>query len=83
MLERLKELIMWKKARVFSIDYETGEVILKTKNDMFKIYFSPDKEEAGIHVNEEVLYRYINVNNSKKLLMRVKEKSNATKKRDQ
>jgi len=63
---------MWKKARVFSIDYDIGEVILKTKNDMFKIYFSPDEEEAGLHVNEVVLFRYIMVDGKKKLVIRTK-----------
>jgi len=64
---------MWKKARVFSIDYDIGEVILKTKNDMFKVYFSPDEEEAGLHVNEVVLFRYIMVDGKKKLVIRTKE----------
>jgi len=73
MLEFLKELIMWKKARVFSIDYDIGEVILKTKNDMFKVYFSPDEEEAGLHVNEVVLFRYIMVDGKKKLVIRTRE----------
>jgi len=64
---------MWKKARVFSIDYDIGEVILKTKNDMFKVYFSPDEEEAGLHVNEVVLFRHIMVDGKKKLVIRTKE----------
>jgi len=73
MLEFIKELIMWKKARVFAINYEMGEVILKTKNDMHKIYFDPDKEEAGIHVNEVVLFRFVTIDGKKRLVLRTRE----------
>jgi len=72
MLERIKELIMWKKARVFSIDMDMGEVVLRSRKDFHKIYFMPYEEEAGLSVGDEILFRFVTVDGKRKILTRVR-----------
>lgn len=82
MIARIKQFIeekmFWTSGRVFSINDEIGEVIIKSDNDFQKIYYDPTEGQPGVYVGEPVKYKFIsdpNNDKKKKIVVRSHELS--------
>jgi len=73
LIEKIKELIFWNHGRVFSIDRELGEIVIRTKDDFHKIYYDATTQEAGMYVGESVKYRLIKDADRKRIMVRCYE----------
>lgn len=69
-IERIKDLFLWRSAHVFTINYDLGQVTIRTHNGFRHFFYDPDTETCDLKIGEKLKYRFIKTNGKEQIVTR-------------